>query len=118
MLAALGGSMNLDSLDPKEKQTMFLGVLNDWKVSRSLIQFEMLKQVAEPLLKNEIAKHEHTGVRQEDLRKAAETILVEALESYSSTTPETLIEWIQDCLATLDQKIPTLQHQADSQRGK
>jgi hypothetical protein len=118
MLEALGGNMNLDPLDPKEKQVMFLSVLNDWKASRSLILFEMLKQVAEPLIKNEIGKHVESGVRQEDLRTAAEAILIEALESYSSTRPETLVEWIQDCLTKLCQKIPTLQTQAGAQRGK
>jgi hypothetical protein len=118
MLEATGGNMNLDPLDPKEKQEMFLGVLRDWKATRSLILLEMLKQVAEPLIKNEIGKHAESGVRQEDLRTAAEAILIEALESYSSTTPETLVEWIQDRLVTLDQKIPSLRTQAAAQRGK
>lgn len=109
--------MNLDVLDPQEKQQMFLGVLNDWRSSRSLILLEMLKQVAEPLLKNEISKHRDSGIRQEDLRRAAEGILLSALDSYSPSSGP-LIEWLQERLTSLGQKIPDLRSMADSQRGK
>lgn len=105
-------------LSSKEEESIHLSLLNEWRTSRSLIQFEMLKQVVEPLIQNEIEKHKTSEVRQEDLRAAAEELLHGSLESYSPSTGLSIVQWIEKGLSSLDQHIDALKMKALSQRGK
>jgi hypothetical protein len=94
-------------------------LLMEWKKKPDLlITLEMLKLALKPLVDLQVGQYNfrERGVREIDVREAADRLLVDALESYSETKGS-LSGWVQSTLKALDGDVSRLQAKYDSQRA-
>lgn len=87
-------------------------LLQDWKKKPDLlITLEMLKSSLKPLVDNQMSKYEFRkiGVREIDVRDAADKLLVEALHTYDESKGS-LSTWIVVTLKELDRTVEELQN--------
>ena len=94
-------------------------LLMEWKKKPDLlITLEMLKLALKPLVDLQISpyKFQEIGVREVDIREAADKLLVDALDSYDETKGS-LSGWVQATLKALDGAVQRLQAKYDPQRS-
>jgi len=93
-------------------------LLMEWKKKPDLlITLEMLKLALKPLVDFQVSQYraQEIGVRESDIRDAADKLLVDALESYDETKGS-LSGWVQATLKALDGAVGRLQSKYDPQR--
>jgi hypothetical protein len=94
-------------------------LLMEWKRKPDLlVTLEMLKLALKPLVDLEINQYNFRarGVRESDIREAANKLLVDALESYDETKGS-LSSWVRSTLKALDGDVERLQAKYDPKRS-
>jgi hypothetical protein len=95
-------------------------LLMEWKKKPDLlVTLEMLKLALKPLVDLQVSKYDlkELGVREMDVRDAANALIVDALNSYD-TSKGSLSGWTQATLKALDGDVARLQAKYGHQRNQ
>lgn len=93
-------------------------LLKEWKQKPDLlITLEMLKSALKPLVDHQLSQYvfQDLGVREIDIREAADQLLVEALQTYDDSKGD-LNSWVLTTLKGLDAVVQDLQDKYDPLR--
>lgn len=94
-----------------------VSMISLWKDGKTLTAMEMLKVAFRPILEQRIARFSNRGVRRDDVRKVAEKLLEEAIESYNNPDISPVTH-VSNHLQQMEDRISALRSDAIAMRAK
>lgn len=94
-----------------------LDLVREWKEHRSITILEMLKSAMRPLVEEQVLRN-WEGLRQEDVRKEAEELVIEALESYEPDRGMPLTDAVWLNLKHLPSRLEHIRNSVQSLRSR
>jgi hypothetical protein len=90
-------------------------LIQSWRERQTFTVMEMLKVAFKPIVDEEVRSHLGKGIREDDVRKAAERILIGALSAYEDPTQDP-VAYVVRHLEQLKTEVGLLHHLASTSR--